>query len=628
MSSTRNSSSRNQHKKNINPFGLFVRQFVVVICILVLAGLVYSRFQKTSAEKEQNSIEFSQLVTKVRSGSVKSIEVKGSELTVTMNDKENTVQYSERELEVPLSELFVRYGLTAEHLRNVSITVVERAQIGLYLTTILLNLLPIALIIFLFVRMSKKGGAMGGMSFGMSRAREHDAEKKQVTFADVAGNREAKVELVEVVDFLKAPQKYHALGAKIPKGVLMTGAPGTGKTLLARAVAGEAGVPFYYLSGSEFVEMFVGVGASRVRDLFEQAKESAPAIVFIDEIDAVGRHRGVGIGGGNDEREQTLNQILVEMDGFDPTNTVIVMAATNRPDVLDEALLRPGRFDRRIMLDLPDRTDRKDILDIHAQKRIMSEGVNLQKVAERTVGFSGAELESVVNEAALLAARNNRESILQVDLLSATERVTMGPERLSYKHTEKEKRLTAYHEAGHAVVASVLPDADPVHKVTIIPRGHAGGYTMKLPVEDKKLSTKSEYMAELAMAMAGGEAERILLDGDVTTGPSGDIKMATAIARNMVTKWGMSESVGPVLIDTVSHATFGREGATPSDHMSQIVDIEIKKIIVDAQNRASALLQEYRSLLDAIAESLLQNETLEQAEFNDLLRAHGITPKE
>lgn len=629
------SDSKHSHRSKptkINPFKTFVRQFIVVACVLVLAGLVYSRFYSDNKQKKENTIEFSELVTRVQQDKVQSIAVKGSDLTVTLHSKDkddvNEVVYSKRELEVPLSELFIRYGLTADDLRNITITVTAQNQFGFYLTSILLNLLPIALIIFLFVRMSKKGGGMGALSFGQSRAREHDSEKKKVTFDDVAGNREAKIELAEVVDFLKNPKKYHAIGAKIPKGVLLTGAPGTGKTLLARAVAGEAGVPFYYLSGSEFVEMFVGVGASRVRDLFETAKEAAPAIVFIDEIDAVGRHRGVGIGGGNDEREQTLNQILVEMDGFEPTHTVIVIAATNRPDVLDDALLRPGRFDRRVILDLPDRTDRKDILDIHAKTRIFAEDVNLQKVAERTVGFSGAELESVINEASLLAARDDRESVSQKDLLSATERVSMGPERLSHKHTERERKLTAYHEAGHAVVASILPEADPVHKVTIIPRGHAGGYTLKLSIEDKKLNTRSEYMAELAMAMAGGEAERIILNGDVTTGPSGDIQMATQIARSMVTKWGMSDVVGPVRVDTVSHATFGAEGSPASDHLSQTVDTEIRDIIISAQQHARQILKDNRKLLDVIADALLQHEVLEQAEFNDLLRSQGVTPKE
>ncbi len=628
------SSKKSKPSKSPQPFMLFLRQLAVVICVLAIAGLVYSRYQSRSSEKDENTIDFRNLVGMVQSNRVESLKVSGSVIDITLKEKDKegkpVTKLAKRDPEVPISELFLQYGLTSQDLRNITITVEQSGQYGYYIMMALNVLLPLLLIGYFVIsmgRMAKRGG-MGSMSFGSSRAREHDPEKKKVTFDDVAGNREAKVELTEIVDFLKNPKKYHAIGAKIPKGVLMTGAPGTGKTLLARAVAGEAGVPFYYLSGSEFVEMFVGVGASRVRDLFETAKESAPAIIFIDEIDAVGRHRGVGIGGGNDEREQTLNQILVEMDGFEPTHTVIVVAATNRPDVLDEALLRPGRFDRRIVLDLPDRADRKDILDLHAKNRIVDPEVNLQKVAERTVGFSGAELESVINEAALLAARFDHEQISQADLLAATERVTMGPERLSHKHTVAERKLTAYHEAGHAVVASVLPEADPVHKVTIIPRGYAGGYTLKLPVEDKKLQTKSEYEADITMAMAGGEAERIILNGDITTGPSGDIRMATALARNMVTKWGMSDVVGPVHIDTVSRASFGVEGVAPSEHMAHIVDEEIKQIILKAKERARSVLQEYRSLLDAIAEALLEHETLEQADFNALLKKHGITPKE
>jgi cell division protease FtsH len=472
---------------------------------------------------------------------------------------------------------------------------------------------------------------MQAFTFGQSKARVTDPSdaNNKVTFKDVAGAREAKEELKEIVDFLRNPKKFLDIGARIPKGVLLTGSPGTGKTLLARAVAGEAGVPFFHLSGSEFVEMFVGVGASRVRDLFKMAKRASPAIVFIDEIDAVGRVRGGGYGGGNDEREQTLNQILVEMDGFEPNDKVIVMAATNRSDVLDPALLRPGRFDRRVTLDLPDRRDREEILMVHSTKKPFGEDVNLKVIAERTPGFSGADLFSLMNEGAILAARENRKKISQFDLIRSIEKVMIGPERKSHLLTKKEKEVTAYHEAAHALVASVLPDADPVHKVTIISRGRALGYTMKIALEERKLNTKKEYLDDIAMSLAGYVAEEMIF-GDVSTGPSNDLQVATNLARAMVTRWGMSEAVGPLALENDGgRAMFGQgvEGKEYSETTSALIDAEVKRIMTEATERARDVLTDRRAVLDAIAQKLIEVETLEQPEYEALISSHGIPLK-
>jgi len=467
-------------------------------------------------------------------------------------------------------------------------------------------------------------------SFGQSKARITDPNDKnnKVTFKDVAGCKEAKEELKEIVDFLKNPKKFLNIGARIPKGVILTGAPGTGKTLLARAVAGEASVPFFHLSGSEFVEMFVGVGASRVRDLFKMAKKAAPAIIFMDEIDAIGRTRGGGFGGGNDEREQTLNQILVEMDGFEPNEKVIVVAATNRPDVLDPALIRPGRFDRKVLLDLPDRIDREEILKIHARLKPLAEDVNLKVIAERTPGFSGADLYSLMNEGAILAARENRKKVFQFDLIRAIEKVMLGPERKSHLLSKKEKEITAYHEAGHALVASVLPNADPVHKVSIIARGNVGGYTLKLPLEEKRLQSKKEFLDDIAMSLGGYVAEKMIF-GDITTGPSSDLQIATNLARAMVTRWGMSDVIGPVTLrgegGILKWGEVREEGY--SEAVSTKVDAEVLRIIKDGIKSAEKVLTEHKKALDAIAKKLIEIETLEQDEYNKIIIAHGIMPK-
>ena len=493
--------------------------------------------------------------------------------------------------------------------------------------------MPVLAILFFFWYLTRqaKGSGMQAFTFGQSKARMTDPSdtNNRVTFKDVAGAKEAKEELKEIVDFLKNPKKFLDIGARIPKGVLLTGAPGTGKTLLARAVAGEANVPFFHLSGSEFVEMFVGVGASRVRDLFQKAKRAAPAIVFIDEIDAVGRVRGTGVGGGNDEREQTLNQILVEMDGFEPNDKVIVMAATNRSDVLDPALLRPGRFDRRVILDLPDRADREAILTVHSAKKPLAEDVNIKIIAERTSGFSGADLFSLMNEGAILAARENRKKVSQFDLVRSIEKVMLGPERKSHLFTLQEKKITAYHEGGHALVASVLPHADPVHKVSIVARGRAGGYTLKIPLEERKLQSKNEFLDDIAMALGGMAAEKMVF-GDITTGPSNDLQVATGLARAMVTRWGMSDIIGPVALESDGGRTISG-GAQADGDMSEathaIVNSEVKKIMDEGLVRATKVLTDHRKTLDAIADKLIETETLEQPDYEAIIKAHGIKLK-
>ncbi|HEY4699700.1 MAG TPA: ATP-dependent zinc metalloprotease FtsH, partial [Nitrososphaerales archaeon] len=446
---------------------------------------------------------------------------------------------------------------------------------------------------------------------------------------DVAGCKEAEEELREIVDFLKNPKKFLDIGARIPKGILLMGAPGTGKTLLARAVAGEAGVSFFSISGSEFVEMFVGVGASRVRDLFDMAKKTAPAIIFVDEIDAVGRVRGTGVGGGNDEREQTLNQILVELDGFEPNEKVIVMAATNRPDVLDPALLRPGRFDRRVTLDLPDRKDREEILLIHARKKPFAEDVNLILIAERTPGFSGADLYSLMNEAAILAARENRTKVSQFDLIRSIEKVMLGPERKSHILSQKEKELTAFHEAGHAIVASVLPYADPVHKISIISRGRVAGYVLKLPIEDRKLQSKKEFLDDIAVALGGYVVEKTIF-GDLTTGPSNDLQVSTALARDMVTKYGMSEKIGPMALEGAGGKPLFGMGVGDKEYSERVgaeIDLEVSNIMNEALKRVEKIIKEYKKVLETIATRLIEVETIEQKEFEEILVANGIVPK-
>lgn len=585
----------------------------------------------SNRQSSDTNVPLSQVVTDIGVGKVKSVLVKGEDLTVTYQD--SSEKKSKKEAGVGLTETLKNYGIAPEKLAAVNIDVQDQSGFWywfLNLAPFLLPLLFLGFLAWMFFR-QVRGAGMQAFTFGQSRARIISPEDKnqRVTFKDVAGVKEAKEELAEIVDFLKNPKKFLEIGARIPKGVILMGAPGTGKTLLARAVAGEAGVPFFSISGSEFVEMFVGVGASRVRDLFQQAKRAAPAIIFVDEIDAVGRVRGTGVGGGNDEREQTLNQILVEMDGFEPTEKLIVMAATNRPDVLDPALLRPGRFDRRVVIDLPDRQGRQEILAIHAKGKPFGEDVNLEVLAERTPGFSGADLYSLMNEGAILAARENRKKIAQFDLIRSIEKVMLGPERKSHLLTKKEKEITAYHEGGHALIASVLPYADPVHKISIISRGRAAGYTLKLPIEDRKMQSRNEFLDDIAVALGGYLAEDLVF-GDITTGAANDLQVLSALARDMVTRYGMSEKLGPIALESDGSRLTSLQGFSEKEHSDKTaaeVDAEVTRIVMEAKRRGEDILVKHRRALDAIARALVEVETMERDEFEKILIASGITPK-
>ncbi len=615
-------------KRNVmNQFGRQIGGVVLVLLILISFYSFMSEGQKASEE-----LSLSALAAAIEAGEVQSIEVSGDALTIKLAD--STERRAKKEVESSLSESLTNYGVSQERLRAVTVTVKDPSGLGFWLANILPFLLPVIFIIFLIWMVSRqlRGASMQAFTFGQSKARMIDPANtgQRITFKDVAGVREAKEELLEIVDFLKNPKKFLDIGAKIPKGVLLMGAPGTGKTLLARAVAGEAQVPFFHLSGSEFVEMFVGVGASRVRDLFKMAKRSAPAIIFIDEIDAIGRHRGSGMGGGNDEREQTLNQILVEMDGFEPNEKLIVMAATNRPDVLDPALLRPGRFDRRVVLDKPDIKDREEILQIYARKKPLAEDVNLRTIAERTPGFSGADLANAMNEGAILTAREGRKKVSQFDLIRSIEKVMLGPERRSHILSEREKKITAYHEIGHALLASLLPHSDPVHKVSIISRGHAAGYTLKLPFEDRKLESRKEFLDDIVVSLGGYATEKMIF-GDMTTGASNDISVATAVARNMVTRYGMSDRLGPIAFEGGrDRLIFGGPVVAErvaSEAVSAQIDAEVSTIITTALGRAEEILAGKRVALEAMSLELIRVETIEREEFEKLLILHGIKPK-
>ena len=600
-----------------------------IVLLLLLAG-AYAYF--IGAGKSSSTlIPISQVAQDINAGKISTITVNGDDLNIDYVDK--STKTAKKETDVGITQTLANYGVDKMQLDHVTINIASQSGWAFWLGILAPFAAPILLIAFFIWYLSRqvKGAGMQAFSFGQSKPRLIDPNdaNSRVTFKDVAGAKEAKEELLEVVDFLKNPKKFLDIGARIPKGILMMGAPGTGKTLLARAVAGEAGVPFFSISGSEFVEMFVGVGASRVRDLFLTAKKAAPAIIFVDEIDAVGRVRGTGVGGGNDEREQTLNQILVEMDGFEPNEKVIVMAATNRPDVLDPALLRPGRFDRRVTIDLPDRGDRLEILKIHSRKKPFAEDVNLEVVSERTPGFSGADLFSLMNEGAILAARENRKTIAQYDLIRSIEKVMLGPERKTNVMNKREKEITAYHEAGHALVASVLPHTDPVHKISIISRGRAAGYTLKLPFEDKRMQSKREFLDDIAMSLGGYVAEKTVF-GDITTGPSNDLQVLTNLARSMVTRWGMSDKMGTIALEGEGgRALFGSgvDGAQYSQKVSADIDEEVKKIIDDAYTKAQNIINEHRKVLNAIANRLIEVETLERPEFEQLLIVNGIQPK-
>ena len=595
----------------------WLRNGLVYLLIMVaIAALVFSVF---SGSRQNPEVDITQLAADLKKGTVSTIKVQGDILTIEYRDDGTPSSTSRKEPDATLLETFEDLGVTSHHLRNVGIEVESPGAWGNW-GGLLITIVPLALfgaLLFFMVRQAQ-GTNNQALSFGKSRARVFTGENPTVTFDDVAGVDEAKFELSEVVEFLCEPEKFISLGARIPKGVLMVGPPGSGKTLMAKAVSGEAGVPFFSISGSEFVEMFVGVGASRVRDLFEQAKRSSPCIVFVDEIDAVGRHRGAGLGGSHDEREQTLNQILVEMDGFDTDTNLIVIAATNRPDILDPALLRPGRFDRRVILDRPDWVGRKKIFEVHTRGKPLSPDVDLEKVAKGTVGFVGADIENLVNEAAILAARRNRESISMSEFTEATEKVMLGPERKSRVITDKEKEIIAYHEAAHALVARMTPGADPVQKVSIIARGTSGGYTLLLPEDDRTLVSKSRFMARLAVFLGGRVAEEVVFD-DITTGASNDLEQATRIARSMVTQYGMSDSLGPLTFGEKEELVFlGKEIGEQrnySEDVARAIDEEVRSLVNEAYEHARGIITRYRDKLAAISEKLEEEETLEAEEF-------------
>jgi len=589
----------------------------------VLASLVvvflYSQLNTQTPQAEIISIQ--ELATEIKEGKVAEIALADGALQVGRRDGSKALSY--KEPNAGLAETLSNLGVSEEQLAAVDITVTDANGLADWLGVLswVLPLILISAFFFIIFRQAQSSGNQA-LSFGKSRARMFSGEKPTVTFEDVAGVEEAKQELSEVVEFLKEPQKFIALGARIPKGVILMGAPGTGKTLMAKAVSGEAGVPFFSISGSEFVEMFVGVGASRVRDLFEQAKRNSPCIVFVDEIDAVGRQRGAGLGGSHDEREQTLNQILVEMDGFDTDTNVIVIAATNRPDILDPALLRPGRFDRRVVLDRPDMRGREQILKVHARGKPLGPDVDLKALARQTPGFVGADLENMVNEAAILAARRNKKTIDMMEFQEAAERVMAGPERRSRVISEEEKEIVAYHEAGHALAAAKTPQADKVRKVTIIARGVASGYTMILPEEDRYLASRTKFEADLVTMLGGRAAEEIVFD-QVTTGASNDLERVTELARKMVTEYGMSDELGPMTFGEREELIFlGRSIAEHRNYgepVARAIDSEIRAIVTRAHERAREIMVRHRDALDALAQQLIQKETLSEAEVEALL---------
>jgi len=603
------------------------KNLITILLFFLVISSIFSLLS-TSIQEEKN-ISLSDLVNDINNEKVKKITVSGSSVSVIYPD--NSKAKTMKEVESSLSQSLVNYGVDNEKLKKVNIEVKQEGGIWYWLGPIIIYILPLigfGFIFYLIFRQTK-AGVNQAFNFTRSKARLFGAEghpKEKITFNDVAGLKEAKEELKEIVDFLKYPQKYLAIGAKIPRGVLLVGPAGTGKTLIARAVAGEARVPFFHISGSEFIEMFVGVGSARVRDLFDTAKKHAPSIIFIDELDAIGRYRGAGIGGGNDEREQTLNQILVEMDGFERETNVIILAATNRPDILDPALLRPGRFDRKVVLDIPDINGREEILKIHTRDKPLDSGINLREVAERTPGFSGADLANVANEAAILAARKNKTKISQEDFLEAIEKVLLGPERKSYVLSDKEKEIAAFHEVGHALVATFSKSTEPVRKISIIARGMAAGYTLQVPTEERRIKTKTEFFSDIATLLGGYTAEKIKFN-EITTGASNDLSRASEIARKLVKEYGMS-SLGPISFGEKEELVFlGKEISEQRNYSEKIaikIDEEVEKIIKNAQKEAEIILRNNKKLLDRIAKILIEKETIEREEFEKLIKENKV----
>jgi cell division protease FtsH len=592
---------------------------IYILLALVAVAFISSLYPRT---KEVESIPYSAFVQQVEAGKISKVTISNASNVITAELKgSSTGKEAEKVKTVaPANDPKLIETLMAS---GVETNVKAPDQSSWWVSLLSTILVPVLIIVGLWIFMLRQAqsGSNQAMSFGKSRAKMMVENKPSVTFQDVAGIEEAKTELQEIVEFLKNPEKFQALGARIPKGVLLVGGPGTGKTLLAKAIAGEAGVPFFSISGSDFVEMFVGVGASRVRDLFEQAKKHSPCIVFVDEIDAVGRQRGAGLGGGHDEREQTLNQLLVEMDGFEPNQSVIVIAATNRPDILDSALMRPGRFDRQVVVDLPDVNGREAILKVHVKNKPLAEGVDLKVLARRTPGFSGADLMNMANEAALVAARNNRKEVIMEDFEHAIDRVIAGPERKSRIISEKEKEIIAYHEVGHALVSKLLPNADPLHKVTIVSRGMALGLTMTIPEEDRVLTSRAQLVDRITM-MLGGQVAESLIFNEITTGASNDLERATDLARRMVTEWGMSEALGPLTFGKrQAHVFLGRdfgEDRNYSDEVAGLIDTEVRRIVEDCYTRARELLTTHKDKLVEISQELIKRETIDAEEFDKI----------
>jgi len=598
-------NSRNQS------YAIYILLFMAIIALVV--------YSWSSQNSSQEALTINQVADEIKNGQIAKIVQDETRLRITKTD--GTQNTSNMDANASMVEQFLQLGVTADQLAPAAIQLeIKPPSPWLNVMTFASYVLPFLILAgaFFFIFRQAQGSNNAAMSFGKSRARMFAGDQPTVTFADVAGVEESKEELREVVEFLREPQKFIALGARIPKGVLLVGPPGTGKTLLAKAVSGEAGVPFFSISGSEFVEMFVGVGASRVRDLFDQAKRHSPCIIFVDEIDAVGRQRGAGLGGSHDEREQTLNQMLVEMDGFDTDTNIIIMAATNRPDILDPALLRPGRFDRRVVLDRPDVRGREAILKVHVKGKPLEPNVDLASIARSTPGFVGADIENLVNEAAILAARRNKKVITQEEFEESIERVIAGPERKSRLISAEEKRIIAYHEAGHAVVMNALPEADPVQKITIVSRGMAGGYTLSRPAEDRILMSRKKLIAEMISLLGGRAAEELVFD-DITSGASNDIERVTQMARTMVTRLGMSEEMGPMVYGQKEELIFlGREISEQRDYseaVAQKIDAQVRTLVSEAHQQAKALLTQYRAELDGVAELLLEKETITREEF-------------